>query len=597
MSESATPVLTTPPRAMPESPIAPGAERVAPAHASDESASPGFLGRSIGAAGAWVQARFAGGSRARRMRNRFSALTRRIILFNFIALVVLIAGVVYITLNRVDLIDERILSLTTQGRIIADALAESATTGPEATTVDDDLAVPLLRRLVGPTATRARLYAGDGDLKLDTRYLLPRNTVETNRLPPPGSALNTWMIVETIYDYIASWAPARTYPEYTEVVNGSGFLYPEVERAAKGATASGVWQNSSGELILSVAVPVQRYQLVLGILFLTTEGSDIDEVLRAERLALLQIFLVAILVLVVVSLFLAWTIARPVRALADAAEQVRQLSSDRPEIPDFTNRRDEIGDLSASLRAMTQALYARISAIEQFAADVAHEIKNPLTSLRSAVETFAIVKDDGQRQRLLDVIAHDVDRINRLVSDISDASRLDAELARERARPVDIGRLLRTLGEIYDGGASAAKARVTVNVEADGLRAPILTVRGHEGPLAQVFRNLIDNAISFSPDGGSVRVQAARRGGLVIVTVDDDGPGIPDENLQTIFNRFYTQRPESHGFGENSGLGLSISKQIVDVHAGTIEAQNRRETPDGPVQGARFIVTLPSEEA
>lgn len=561
--------------------VRPGEERIKET-TEEPDALPAWLQRGFRTLGDTL--RWFMGTRGRRT----STLRRRIIMLNATALIVLIAGVFYFNLNRVSLIEERILSLTTQGKIIARALAESAAGGAEATHIDAEAAAPQLTRLAGPTATRVRLYNRRGELDLDTRYLLPQNTIVTNRLPPPGDELWNFDWALGLYDLAVDLLPQRRYPPYTETLNGSGLVYDEVGQAVEGQVASAVRVNEQGELILSVAVPVQRLQYVLGVLFMSTEGGDIDAVLRAERAWLLQVSLVAVAVMVASSIFLARTIARPVRELANAAERVRRLPADREDIPDFTQRRDEIGDLSATLRDMTQALYNRIDAIEQFAADVAHEIKNPLTSLKSAVETFARAKDEKARGRLMDVILQDVDRINRLVSDISDASRLDAELAREKAGTIDLAQLIQTVASYY---ARDGRPGVFVRVRVD-LAKP-LHLRGLEGPLAQVFRNILDNAVSFSPPGGEVRLNLTRRGRLALITIDDDGPGIPEDNLAKIFDRFFTERPIEHGFGNNSGLGLSISRQIVEMHGGSIEAANRREQPDGPICGARFLITLP----
>ncbi|MBI1238250.1 MAG: HAMP domain-containing protein [Alphaproteobacteria bacterium] len=571
--------------------IRPGAERPTDDAARGTAASGGWRLPDWRAAlsSEWVQrlGRALQGHRGR----RFSSLTARIIALNLVALGVLIAGVIYINLNRADLITERLLSLETQGRIIADALADGATRGPQATSVDDQLAQPLLQRLIGGTAARARLYAIDGALQLDTRYLVGRDSIETYRLPPPGVLFDRWSMLEDAYDWVADLWPVRAHPLYSETINGSGFDYAEVRLAATGAIEHNVRVNDSGDLVLSVALPVQRFNLVLGILFLTTEGDDIDAVLRAERLSLIQIFLVAFGVLVLASFLLARTIARPVRRLAEAADKVRYIPSDQPDIPNFTHRGDEIGDLSASLNDMTRALYGRITAIEQFAADVAHEIKNPLTSLKSAIETFSRAKDDATRRRLIGVIEDDVQRINRLVSDISNASRLDAELAREVAAPVDMLKLLETITLVATPGAE--EHGVTFDITAEGIGAASgFRVFGHAGALGQVFSNLLDNAVSFSPHGGTVRLTVRQASRLITTVVEDEGPGIPEDELEKIFARFYTSRPDSHGFGKNSGLGLAISRQIVEVHGGTIRAENR--IIDGAVAGARFVVTLPA---
>jgi two-component system sensor histidine kinase ChvG len=314
----------------------------------------------------------------------------------------------------------------------------------------------------------------------------------------------------------------------------------------------------------------------------------------AERLAILKLFLIAAGVMVVLSILLAGAIAEPVRRLADAAESVRRRIQTRVEIPDFTRRRDEIGHLSGTLRDMTNALYSRIEAIERFAADVAHELKNPLTSLRSAVETLPLAKHEGSRDRLLEIIQHDVKRLDRLISDIADASRLDAELQRQEAAPVDLAKLLNTVVTVANEVKRAGGVTVTLKFEGGGTRS--FRVPGHDSRLGQVVDNLIANARSFSPPGGTVRVVCRRAKNHIEISVDDDGPGVPADAFKKIFERFYTDRP-NQGFGQNSGLGLSISKQIVEAHGGTIWVENRTTTSAGQppkVLGARFIVHLPT---
>lgn len=518
-------------------------------------------------------------------RRRRRGLTRFIIALNLIALLVLIAGTFWLNVRRVGMIDERILSLKTQGAVIAAALAESATRGPEAMEIDEELAVPLMQRLVARTNARVRLFDRRGQLQIDSRIIVPSNEVIANSLPAP----DTWFAsewVDGLYEWLARWAPGADYPPYQELQGPDGTFYGEVADALQAKASSAIRVNSTGDLILSVAVPVQRYQLVLGVLHLTNEGGDIGAILRQERLAILQLSLVAIAVMIATSVLMARNIARPIRALADAADDARMRTKGRVDIPHF-RRRDEIGELSSALTAMTDALYDRIDAIEQFAADVAHEIKNPLTSLKSAVETMRRATPE-QRERLLAVIEDDVGRMNRLVSEISDASRLDAELAREKAVPVDLARLAREVASLC-----AREGGPAIDVEPDlGVQRTGLVVTGLEGPLGQVLRNLIDNAVSFSPPGGRVRIGLRREPGFAVMTVDDDGPGIPPEHLEDVFRRFYTSRPDEH-FGQNSGLGLSISKQIVDVHAGTIRAANKPGKVPGEHGGAIFTVRLP----
>ncbi len=447
----------------------------------------------------------------------------------------------------------------------------------------------MLRRLVSPTNTRARIYDRDGVLILDSRNLYD---VLRFDLPPPAQKPG---VLERFYVTIRTWFSRGTLPLYRELGPQNGKGYEEVGNALQGFKSSMVRINERGEVIVSVAVPVQRFRAVRGALMLSTQGADIDNMVGAERLAIFKVFLIASGVMVVLSFLLAGTIAGPVRRLAESAQLVRRRIRSRVEIPDLSHRRDEIGHLSGSLRDMTDALYSRIEAIESFAADVAHELKNPLTSLRSAVETLPLAKSDESRGRLLSVIQHDVKRLDRLISDISDASRLDAEMQRHEAQPVDLVQLLTTVvgvaNERHDDG-------VTVDLKFEGGRPVAFMVLGHDSRLGQVIDNLIDNARSFSPSGGTVRVVCRRLRSEIEIVVDDDGPGVPAEAVEKIFERFYTHRPDQD-FGQNSGLGLSISKHIIEAHDGRIWVENRYAHSTAPdetpvVLGARFIVRLPA---
>jgi two-component system sensor histidine kinase ChvG len=342
-------------------------------------------------------------------------------------------------------------------------------------------------------------------------------------------------------------------------------------------------------LVFSVAIPIQRYKQVLGAVMLSAGSGEIEEELRTVRLELLRIFAVALLVTVLLSFYLAGTIARPIRRLAAAAERARGRRA-RIEIPDFTGRGDEIGDLSGSLREMTDALWQRMSAIESFAADVAHEIKNPLSSLRSAVETAIRIEDPANQRRLMAIILNDVERLDRLITDISDASRLDAELGRLEVEPVDIAAMLGALVDVHEATRSEGSPRLVLAI---GKSDRELIVLGIETRLSQVFRNVIGNAISFSPPLGEIRLTARHEGRAVLVTVEDEGPGVPDDKLTAIFDRFYTERPLGEKFGTHSGLGLSISKQIVEAHRGMTWAENRKDA-GGATTGARFCIRLPA---
>lgn len=517
------------------------------------------------------------------------SLTRRIVAINLVGLVLLVATVLYLNQMRDELIEVRVASLATEANILATAIAEIASTGPEKDFIDTRAANEVLQQLTLRTDQRAQLYR-NGRLIGDTRSFDPmRIPVETRRLPPLDGASGLLGWIEELYSRAVRLVQRRNLPLYIET-SVSGITEDQVVYAAQlGTIAISQRANSEGELIVSVAVPVRRLKVIMGVLMLSTEGGDIDRVIRAGRIEILRIFVVAGMVSILLAILLANGIARPLRRLANAAEAARaneaQLSvSERVEIPDLTGRGDEIGHLSGSMRRMTDALYGRIDAIESFAADVAHEIKNPLSSLRSATETLDYAKTPESRERLYTVIREDVDRLDRLVTDISNASRLDAELVREERAPFDLGRLIETTVDILSHNA----AERGVNLVAD-VASGTLTVRGLESRIAQVLSNVITNGLSFSPEGGTLQVAAWRDDlNAAVIAVDDDGPGIPPDNLDSIFQRFYTERPEGEAFGRHSGLGLSISRSIVEAHGGTIHAENRDEG------GARFVIRLPN---
>jgi len=552
----------------------------------------------------------------------FSSLTRRIIVLNLAALVLLVSGILYLNQFRAGLTEARVQSLLTQGEIIAGAIAASATADTNSIRIDPDKLLdlqagqsvspldqvfdayefainpekvaPILRRLVSPTRTRARVYDRDGTLVVDSRHLYSRGQILSFELPPPAEQKPS--LLERIWQSINLWLQRTDLPVYKELGGANGKGYPEVIRALDASPQSVVRVTEKGELIVSVAVPIQRYRTVYGALLLSTEGGDIDAIVYAERLAIVRVFVVAAAVTVLLSILLAGTIAAPLRRLADAADRVRRGVKSRPEIPDFSHRGDEVGHLSQAIRDMTSALYNRIEAIESFAADVAHEIKNPLTSLRSAVETLPLAKTEQAKERLATIIQHDVRRLDRLISDISNASRLDAELARQEAAPVDMRHVLEAVVNLVRDTTPAEGPKIKLDIEdADHETYMVL---GHDSRLGQVFNNLIDNARSFCRKDGTVRVSLRPRDRSIVVTVDDDGPGIRDDQFERIFERFYTDRPEGESFGQNSGLGLSISRQIVEAHLGRITAENRTRPGPAPgdppeVLGARFTVTLP----
>jgi len=551
----------------------------------------------------------------------FSSLTRRILFFNLAALVVLVGGILYLNQFREGLIDARVESLLTQGEIIAGAVSASASVDTNSITIDpekllelqagqsitpvpndEDLefpidpekVAPVLRRLISPTRTRARIFDADANLLLDSRHLYSRGQVLRFDLPPVDDEEQTWsQWFTTIFNKVLQ---PGNLPLYKEAPGGDGSIYPEVMNALTGVRGAVVRTTEKGELIVSVAVPIQRFRAVLGVLLLSTQAGDIDNIVHAERLGIMRVFGVATLVNVLLSLVLSSTIANPLRRLSAAAIRVRRGAKEREEIPDFSARQDEIGNLSIALREMTTALYDRIDAIESFAADVSHELKNPLTSLRSAVETLPLAKTDDSKKRLLDVIQHDVRRLDRLISDISDASRLDAELARDDAGSVDLEILLR---DLIDVSRQIRNRKKEVQIEFAIERKPGIKTRfvvdGHDLRIGQIVTNLIENARSFVPEhDGRITVRLVRTRSRCIVYVEDNGPGIQAENIDRIFERFYTDRPESEGFGQNSGLGLSISRQIAEAHGGSLRAENIIDPESEKLLGARFILALPA---
>ena len=530
----------------------------------------------------------------------FSSLQRRIIFFNLIGLAILVFGVMILNSFLQGLIGERVNALVIQGEIIAITIAEQSANPPgEQPGFDPVVANAVLNRLVQPTGVRARLFDRRRRLTGDTRNLSPSGgPIEVSQIAPPRNATTAGLMerIETAYiRFLESFR--QELPIYYEIPTAGISNDREVIAASRGRIAHEVRVNSEGQLIVSVALPVRQFKTVLGVLQLSTEGGAINEILRNERLKILQVFFVATLVSVALSVLLAHTIASPIRRLAQAADSegtsaARPLNPEKVEIPDLTHRADEIGDLSGALIRMTEALYKRIEAIESFAADVAHEIKNPLTSLRSAVETMEYAKTPEQRQKLLDVIQKDVTRMDRLVTDISNASRLDAELVRERMEPFDLGEVVEMLAGITRNHGQDRNVRVDVRLPQGRFQA-----RGLEGRIAQVITNFLDNALSFSPDGSQITIEGVTLDNGVRLQVSDQGTGIPPDNLDSVFERFYSERPESEGFGNHSGLGLAISKQIIEAHNGRIWAENIPSPSGGandPPGGARFIIELPA---
>ena len=534
--------------------------------------------------------------RRRRAIRKYSPLTRRILLLNIVPVVLLALGVVYLGGYEDELIDAELASLVVQGEMVSAGISEVAVVGGETTVnrLDAEAARQLLTRLVRPTGVRARLFSETGELLGDSALLSEAGRIRAVPLPPPETAApNERPVGERMGDWVGRQL-TRTdrFPFYVEQVSATARDYPEAASALRGFNASGVRIAPDGHLLMNAAVPVQRYKQVLGALMLTRDNRGIAAALRDVRYDMMTITVAALCITVLLSLYLAGTITQPIVRLARAADDVRLAREDRPAIPDLGRRGDEIGDLGQSLRSMTDALWQRLNTIESFAADVAHELKNPLTSLRSAIEVAARPDlEPARRAKLMEIVLDDINRMNRLISDISDASRLDAELMRGEVKPVDLQSLLSDMVRHY---AVTAAEKSGVAVELRLSANPPFSAHGHDGRYGQVLRNVLDNALSFSPRDSRIVVELTReaRGGPFVVTVDDEGSGIPEDNLESIFRRFYSERPSEH-FGKHSGLGLSICRQIMETYGGAITAANRKAA-DGRVLGARFTLRIPA---
>tara|TARA_Y100000588_G_C14255186_1_gene925120 strand:+ start:589 stop:2235 length:1647 start_codon:yes stop_codon:yes gene_type:complete len=527
-------------------------------------------------------------------KNRFSRLTLRILAINSVAIAILIAGFLYLDRYESSLIQSELEALEHQADLFSDAIGEVAVRSNYGTS--SSLSRTLVRRIVtksgNETPTRSRVFDAKGRLLADSMSLPGAvGNVEMKPLEPLSPNLFFRAFAESFYEQVFGLLRQRPFPMYRESTLQLASAFPEVVQAMKGTTLKTVRATEKGSLILTVAVPIQKYKRVLGVLLLSLEGKKIDEAVRSFRLEMFGVFLLTISITVALSVYLARSITLPIQRLASIAEQIRNDRGRHYTMPDFSERNDEIGELGKAIKQMTDNLWQRLDAIERFAADVSHEIKNPLTSIRSAVETAAKVTDSGKRDRLLAVILDDVHRLDRLISDISDSSRLDAELSRETFTKIDIKKLLQTFHEMTTSDRRPNIPFLMLNI-ADNEASHV--VQGHENRLVQVIQNLVTNAVTFSPIGGTITIHCESDEFNVTIMIDDEGPGIPNSKLTAIFDRFYTERPTDEKFGMHSGLGLSICKQIIDAHRGQIWAQNLLNDLD-EIKGARFIIKLAKE--
>lgn len=550
-----------------------------------------------------------------------ASLLRRILAANLAGLVVVIGGIFYFSEHNVWLLEAKRESLRVQGEIIAaaiagdariesgrliiptdsfpqldgraDALPDNAFAAHELS-IRPERVAPILRRLIQPTQRRARVYSQDGTLVMDSAALLMRG--QLNRHEPKvedGTRLRT----KNFWTRLKSFMIGEELPVYREIGNANGTSYREVRRALEGTTTAMLLLNEKGEQIVSTAVPIMRGGVVQGVLLMSTPPGEIDDILSEERALIWVLAIFALIATLVSSLMLARTVAGPIRRLSASAEHVSRNISARHELPDYAHRTDEVGQMASAFASMTAALYRRAEASESFAADVAHELKNPLTAARSMAEALAYAKTEEQRQEVVRQIQNELKRLNRLITDVSNASRLDAELARQQMGPVDVTSVVASVAQIFRDILSSDSRRVATEIAAAPFEGAFL-VSGHAGRLGQVLTNLVDNAVSFSPEATTVTVHVRRVAGIVELAVEDEGPGIPDDRLNIIFDRFYTDRPDTEAVrGKNSGLGLSISREIIRAHGGEISAENRRGVLQGSKDkplGARFVVRLPA---
>lgn len=560
---------------------------------------------------------------ARQPLTRFirASLGRRILVSNVLSLLGLLLGILYLSLSHAWLLDAKIEVVRTLSRITAEAIAYRAVNdkslaafepgrlpaGVPARVRRDDAfaalelpispekATPVLKKLIQPTDLIARIYSPKGTLIVDSETLFGKGE-PVPEPAPPRSADDTPRL-KNFWTRFHYWLNNKELKVYRELGTANGFLYPEVKRAAEeGVETPILLLDGKGQQIVSIAAPVKRGNKILAVLLLMTRPGEIDATLWDERRLILQIAAIAFIASIISSLLLVRAIAGPMSRLSEAAHNVSNNINARAELPEFSDRRDEVGQMGRAFRAMTGALYRRIEGSEKFAADVAHELKNPLAAARSTAEALTYARTEEDRRELVQQIQDELKRLNRLINDVSSASRLDAELARQQMQRTSVRTVLDNVTGIFRDLLADDTRKIALNIEPVANDA-MLSVLGNDGRLGQVFTNLIDNALSFSPEEATVTVRARNTGSHVEIAVEDEGPGIPDDRLQTIFERFYSDRPATDAKrGKNSGLGLSISREIVISHKGEIFAENRRDAA-GKTLGARFVVRLPQMPA
>ena len=532
----------------------------------------------------------------KRKRRFISPLTIRIMLVNIFALIFLGVGILYLDQVQKTLMQSRIDELVKDANIMAGALGESATENPDATILLIEPAKNILTRLVGVTNIRTRYFGLNNELLIDSRDFDSHQVVVEDIMSKKIGISDFWEVVNSKVRILLDKIQKRdALEEYYEVENEMATDYPEVLEAIDGEVSSRIRRFDKDLDIITVAVPIQRFRRVLGALMVSVDTKDVYDAVQDIRMNIIQFFCASLIITLLVSLFLAKTIVRPILRLARSADTISL--GGKSNIPDLSFRNDEIGDLSRSIRDMTTVLEKQIDAVANFAADVSHELKNPITSMRSAIETMDYAKTEEDTKKLKAIISDDVKRLDRLITDISDISRLDAEMSHAKMKQLNLTALLETMVNIYLSTQKDNIPNIIMEIKKrrfklrDGNISPYF-VRGLDGQLSQVIRNIIDNAISFSKVNSNIWIKMQRRNAMVEIIVEDEGIGIPINKLVNIFDRFYSERPIGEAFGKHSGLGLNICKQVVDAHGGEIYAENRYNKSKNIV-GARFVVLLP----
>lgn len=611
----------------------------------DKIPVPEWVGRyaaKFGRDGSWRKALLAWFYRQPLVKFISASLVRRILASNLLGFLILFLGILWLSLDSSWIIAAKRDSLRTQGQIIAAAVAGNAMVRRGEILVDADRlpadnqalipfrddgfaalqlsirpekVAPIFRRLIEPTNTRARIYDRRGNLVVDSSNLMRRGSIKAlqaktaSRKTEANDGTGTTAPSATsesaseeqqerpktknFWTRLQHFLIGKEVQVYKEIGNANGQAYPEVREALNGQDAAMLLLNRKGEQIVSVAVPITRFKKVMGVLLLSTPPGEIDKVLSESRSDLWPLAFFAGIASIATGLFLARTVAGPMQRLSATAEHVTRDITARTTLPDFADRQDEVGQLAQAFSAMTSSLYERIEASEKFAADVAHELKNPLTAASSMAQSLEYARTDEDRAEVVQQIQQELKRLNRLISDVSQASMLQAQLQRETPEPVALEAVIRDVVSIFTEKSEGTGQSLDFYFEGNPAD---YVVAGNEGRIGQVLTNLIDNALSFSPENGRVLVNAKIRGGDVVISVEDQGPGIQEDKLQTIFSRFYTYRPtEFSSRGNNSGLGLSISQEIIESHGGQIWAENcyGPEGKAGKPVGSRFSFRLP----